>query len=100
MSKANNDRGWGRDREELDRAGKQIAHQEGIFSWSCPCGQTFTVEGGDDAAGKVEAISETHLKVDHPGVLEEFQQMRELGVHRDFAEVFIEQWRKEVKGGG
>ena len=99
MAKANNDRSWNRDQDQLRQDADVVRHGGGI-SWSCPCGQTFTIEGGMDTAGKMEAISKSHLNVDHPGVLEEFQQMRELGIHRDFAEVFIEQWRKEVKGGG
>ena len=86
---------WSEDESELERR----ASLPGIFSWRCPCGQTFSVEGGQDAAQKVKAISETHLRVDHPDVYGEVIDLQQKGVHREFAEIFFAQWRQSVSGG-
>ena len=86
---------WSDEESELERH----ASTPGIFAWKCPCGQTFSVEGGQDGADKVKAISATHLKVDHPELYQEVLDLQEKGVHREFAEIFFAQWRQSLSGG-
>ena len=100
MFKAKKGRGWEQDEERLRALDRQLHRTEGAFSWTCPCGSKFSVEGGQDGAGKVDAISQAHLATEHPGVLEEIEEMKRLGVSRDFAELFLQQWRKGVRSGG